>query len=163
MKSSASHPEGVKEEQRMSFITRILGVLTLLYTPTPTLAQACGTFAEAADHLLMHREVFEGAEWADTRAALGIEPISPTDSVRLVTDTATCTSLISKEVTRLGLPGNPNTETYTVYRYGAYYAIEYRPPPRRPGDPIFYHGWARLRVYTVGQGQMLKGTIRVNS
>lgn len=133
-------------------------VLACLTTPTPAAAQICGTFAEAADHLVRHREVFDGAKWADARASLGIETIAPNDPVELVMDTAACTSLIDKEVEIHGLPFLPGPTSYAIYRYGDYYAIEYRPPPRQVGDTI-YHANAFLSVYTVGQGQKLKGAI----
>lgn len=142
----------------MFSVKRPLLVLICLAMPTPVGAQICGTFAEAADHLVRHREVFDGAKWADARASLGIETLDLGDPVELVTDTTTCASLMDKEVEIHGLPFLPGPTTYAIYRYGAYQAIEYRPPPRQVGDTI-YHANAELNVYTVGQGQKFKGTI----
>lgn len=144
----------------MFSMKRSVLVLGLLSAPTIAEAQVCGTFADDADHLVQHREVFESAEWADVRAALGIETLDPDDPVELVTDTSTCTFLIDDEMNTHDVPGIPSPSGYAIYRYGSYYAIEYRPPPRQIGD-MLYHASARLRIYTVGQGQKLKGTVQV--
>ena len=146
----------------MLSVMKVYLPLILLSAGAPVGGQVCGTLADAADHLAEHRGVFEDAEWADARLAHGITPIGPSDPVELVTSTATCSALIAKEVNSLGLPGVPDTDSYAIYRYGAYYAIEYKPVHRRSGDTIVYHGSARLRVYTVAQGLILKGTVRVN-
>jgi hypothetical protein len=146
----------------MCHVAQMGGVIALLCIPTHALAQACGTLAGAAEHLVMHRDVFMGEGWGDVRASLGIEPLRRSDSVGVVTDTLTCASLMRKEVANLGLPGSPDAVSYAIYRYGAYYAIEYRAPGRRRGDTTFYDAWPTLRVYTVEEGHMLKGTIRVS-
>jgi hypothetical protein len=151
-----------KGGQRMLSMIKVYLPFALLSAAAPVEAQVCGTLTDAANHLAVHRSIFEDPEWADARSAHGITAIDPSDPVELVTSTAACSALIAKEVNALGLPGNPNADSYAIYRYGDYYAIEYRPIPNQSGDTIRYHGSARLRVYTVGQGQKLKGTIRVN-
>lgn len=141
------------------FLTKIVIVSAIVFgAPLAAAGQSCGTFPDAAEHLLAHRGVFEDPEWAPQRAALGINAIDQSDPVEIVTDAGTCSSLIGKLVSELDLPGDPDAVSYAIYRYGDYYTIEF-PPIGHVGD-TYYHGFDRLRVYTVGQGQKLKGTIR---
>jgi hypothetical protein len=126
---------------------------------SPVSAQICGSLPEASDHVIAHRAVFTEERYADERAALEIRELGPRDSVRLVPDTATCERIMAREVAMMGTPGIPDSETYAIYQYGAYFAIEYC-VPRIKDSRIRIHGWQRLRIYAA-DGYEPVGTINL--
>jgi hypothetical protein len=136
-----------------------LSVTILLMLPSPVAAQVCGSLPGASDHVIAHRAVFTEERYADARAALEIKELDRHASVRLVPDTATCERIMAREVAMMGTPGIPDSETYAIYQYGAYFAIEYC-VPRSKDRSIRIHGWQRLRVYAADSYELV-GTMNL--
>jgi hypothetical protein len=141
-------------------MAKLLIATLLLVSAPPLAAQICGSLPDASEHLQAHSTVFIDESHARSRAALEIRVIDRDVSIELVTDTATCRALMRKEVEMLGIPNVPDSETYAIYRYGPYYSIEYT-VPSSPNPNVRVHGWQRLRIYTVGNGHQMKGTINL--
>lgn len=135
----------------------VVAVLVGLALRSPLEAQACGTTSDPTSHLLRHREMFAGPDGARFRESLGIEPIGIDDAVEVVRDAAVCRHVIHRFMADLGLPGKPYPESYAVYRYGEFLALEML--AARSTDPnVWLHTQNDLYVYPADGGRDTSGS-----
>lgn len=124
-------------------------LLTAALTPDPSTG-GCGTMANKDGQLRFFGKYFFEAEYAVMRDPNGVQQVSPTDSIYVVSDSATCDAVMTALLTELRKnPGWTAWEDagyeFAVLRYGPYYAVHLQRLDNSAPD-VIHPGYTSLLV-----------------
>ena len=139
----------VKAMKAIAAVVALLASTAALTTNSPV-GNACGTMANKEWALVGFGRFFTEPEYAVGRDPKGVQQVSPTDSIYVVSDPATCDTVMAALLAELRKdPGWAAWEEsgyeHAVFRYGPYYAVHLRQHRDLPPD-VIHAGYTSLLV-----------------